>query len=283
MLKGLHHVGIAVRSADEALGFYRDALGLEVAEDRVLEQEGVRGVLLRVGGGEIELLEPLGTEGSVARFLNARGPGLHHICFETDDCARDLRAVSERGAVLIDRVPRQGLAGMIGFLHPKSNHGVLVELATPPFGRHPSNDPGESALGIAEIAVVVKDRDIAVATFSRHFEVREVEAAAERGLPVGARASCLGIGETRIALLEPAAKGGLAAGYAEAHGEGLLLLSLRIPGLSAVVHRLNALGFESRLSPGNVQAFVAPDVTGGVSLQLIEGLSSSHRIGEDQW
>ena len=131
MLKKIHHVGVVVRSADEALMFYRDTLGLPVTADRVIEDQGVRGVLLQVGGSEIELLEPTRDDTGVARYLESRGEGMHHICFETDDVAAELEAARQKGIELIDEKPRPGLAGMICFLHPKSNHGVLVEFAQP--------------------------------------------------------------------------------------------------------------------------------------------------------
>ncbi len=131
MIKKIHHVGVVVQSADEALKFYRDALGLDVTADRVIEDQGVRGVLLAIGGSEIELLEPTREDTGVARFLASRGEGMHHICFESDDVDAELEAARAKGIELIDQKPRPGLAGMICFLHPKSNHGVLVEFATP--------------------------------------------------------------------------------------------------------------------------------------------------------
>ncbi|HNM76893.1 MAG TPA: methylmalonyl-CoA epimerase [Tepidiformaceae bacterium] len=131
MLTKIHHVGVVVKSADEAMKFYRDALGLKVTADRVIEDQGVRGVLLEIGGSEIELLEPTRNDTGVARFLESRGEGMHHICFESDDVDVELDAARAKGIELIDQKPRLGLAGMICFLHPKSNHGVLVEFATP--------------------------------------------------------------------------------------------------------------------------------------------------------
>lgn len=131
MLKKIHHVGVVVKSADEAMKFYRDALGLEVTEDRVIEDQGVRGVLLKIGNSEIELLEPTRDDTGVAKFLATRGEGMHHICFESDDVQAELEGARAKGIQLIDEQPRLGLAGMICFLHPKANHGVLVEFATP--------------------------------------------------------------------------------------------------------------------------------------------------------
>jgi methylmalonyl-CoA epimerase len=131
MLNKIHHVGVVVKSADEAMKFYRDTLGLKVTADRVIEDQGVRGVLLEIGGSEIELLEPTRDDTGVAKFLASRGEGMHHICFESDDVDAELDGARQKGIELIDQKPRLGLAGMICFLHPKSNHGVLVEFATP--------------------------------------------------------------------------------------------------------------------------------------------------------
>jgi len=131
VLKKIHHVGIVVRDADESMKFYRDALGLEVTDDRVIEDQGVRGVLLAIGNSEVELLEPTRDDTGIARFLESRGEGMHHICFESDDVDAELEGARAKGIALIDEKPRLGLAGMICFLHPKSNHGVLIEYATP--------------------------------------------------------------------------------------------------------------------------------------------------------
>lgn len=131
MLKRIHHVGIVVRDLDEAYRFYRDALGLCVHKTAEVRDQGVKAALLTVGHSEIELLEPIDPNGTVARFLEKRGEGMHHVCFETDDVERELAAAKAKGIPLIDQKPRPGLAGMICFLHPKATAGVLVEYAQP--------------------------------------------------------------------------------------------------------------------------------------------------------
>ena len=131
MLSKIHHIGIVVRSLDEAYGFYRDALSLPVHKEAVIQEQGVRAALLTIGESEIELLEPISPDTGVARFLAHRGEGLHHLCFETDDIGRELETARRRGIRLIDQQARTGLAGKICFLHPKSSHGVLIEFAQP--------------------------------------------------------------------------------------------------------------------------------------------------------
>lgn len=131
MLRKIHHVGIVVRNLDDAFRFYRDTLGLPVHKTAVVEDQGVKAALLTIGNSEIELLEPINTNGGVAKFLERRGEGLHHICFETDDVAAELAAAKAKRIEVIDQAPRRGLAGMICFLHPRANHGVLIEYAQP--------------------------------------------------------------------------------------------------------------------------------------------------------
>ena len=130
MIRGIHHVAIAVRRLTDAYHLYRDLFGLPLVKEAAIVDQGVRAALLAAGESEIELLEPLDANGGVARFLARHGEGLHHVCFETEDVGAELTAAKDKGAELIDATPRPGLAGQIGFLHPRACAGVLVELAT---------------------------------------------------------------------------------------------------------------------------------------------------------
>jgi lactoylglutathione lyase/methylmalonyl-CoA/ethylmalonyl-CoA epimerase len=128
MIKKVDHIGVAVKSIDEALKIYRDALGLHV--DKVQEQpsDAVKIAFIPVGDSEVELLEPLGPEGPMSKFLESRGEGIHHICLEVDDIDRELANLAEKGVQLIDRQSRQGAVGRVAFIHPRSTRGVLLEL-----------------------------------------------------------------------------------------------------------------------------------------------------------
>ena len=124
----IHHTGIVVRSVEQAYGFYRDTLGLRLVKEAVMEDQGVRAALLDLGNSFLELLEPLDGETGIARFLEKRGEGLHHVCMEVDDIRASLAELKSQGVELIDEEPREGLTGTIAFLHPAALHGVLVEL-----------------------------------------------------------------------------------------------------------------------------------------------------------
>ncbi len=125
----LHHVAIAVPSLSDAIPFYRDVLGYAVNEPTALGDQGVRVAFATNGGSRVELLEPMGGDSGVARFVAERGrPTLHHVCFVVDHLTATLDRLAEAGVELVDRVPRRGAEGMVAFLHPRAADGVLVEL-----------------------------------------------------------------------------------------------------------------------------------------------------------
>lgn len=125
----VHHIAIAVRDLEEALAFYRDVLGLEMTERRQVPQEGVEIAFLPAGETEIELLQPLSEESGVARFLEKRGEGLHHICLAVPDIEAAMARLREAGVQVLSETPRVGADGTrYVFIHPKSAHGVLLEL-----------------------------------------------------------------------------------------------------------------------------------------------------------
>jgi methylmalonyl-CoA/ethylmalonyl-CoA epimerase len=130
-IEKLHHIAVAVTDIEAALGDYADVLGLPRSEVVYLESQQVKATLLQVGDCEIELIEPTDPEGGVAKFLERRGEGLHHICFQVPEIDAELKGLEEQGVSLIDKQSRPGLSGMVGFIHPRSTKGVLTELCTP--------------------------------------------------------------------------------------------------------------------------------------------------------
>ena len=125
----LDHIGIAVASIDDALAFYRDALGLEIARPEEVAAQGVRAHFIPAGEAALELLEATADDSPIARYVAKRGPGLHHITLRVDDIRAALAQLAARGVRLIDQSPRPGAHGsLVAFIHPSSAHGVLVEL-----------------------------------------------------------------------------------------------------------------------------------------------------------
>jgi methylmalonyl-CoA/ethylmalonyl-CoA epimerase len=128
----LEHVGIAVADLKEALAFYRDALGLEVALPEEVASQRVRAHFIDAGQASLELLEATADDSPIAKYVARRGPGLHHITLRVDDIAAALARLKACGVRLIDQAPRAGAHGaLVAFIHPASAHGVLVELTQP--------------------------------------------------------------------------------------------------------------------------------------------------------
>jgi methylmalonyl-CoA/ethylmalonyl-CoA epimerase len=136
-IKRLSHVSVAVTSIDDALRFYRDLLGLEVSEIQRLDDRQLKVAFVNIGDTELELIEPTSADNTVTRFLERRGPGLHHICLEVDDIQAAMDELSSRGAEFVDPEPKPGAVGQVAFLMPDIARGVLVELNQPdtPAGR----------------------------------------------------------------------------------------------------------------------------------------------------
>lgn len=132
MITRIDHLGIAVRSLDEAVSYYEKALGLTCEHREEVPSQKVRTAFFTVGDTHLELLEPTSPESPVAKFLEKNGEGVHHVAFATDNIGGQLRHAAGAGVKLIHETPFEGAAGkLVAFLHPKSTHGVLTELCAP--------------------------------------------------------------------------------------------------------------------------------------------------------
>lgn len=130
MVKKLDHVGIVVSNLDESLPIYENILGVMPVSVRAVPSQGVRAAFFEMGNGVVvELIEPLDAENPVARFLEKHGQGMHHICFEVDEVDEELKLMTEKGISPVEPQGRVDITGKIGFLHPKSTRGVLIEFA----------------------------------------------------------------------------------------------------------------------------------------------------------
>ncbi len=124
----VHHIGVAVPSIDEAMHFYGDKLGLSLVDSLEMPDRQLKVAMVKTGNTLIELLEPTDPDSTVARFLERRGPGLHHLCFGTPNIREHLRDLQDKGVELIDTEPRPGAHGEVAFLQPSAGLGVLIEL-----------------------------------------------------------------------------------------------------------------------------------------------------------
>lgn len=129
MLNKINHIGIAVKSLEETIPFYRDQLSMPFAGIEEVAEQKVRVAMLQIGESKIELLEPTSEDSPVAKFIEKNGPGIHHVAYEVSDIEAAIARMMGEGARMIDEKPRNGAHGArIAFVHPKSSHGVLTEL-----------------------------------------------------------------------------------------------------------------------------------------------------------
>jgi methylmalonyl-CoA/ethylmalonyl-CoA epimerase len=243
----IHHVGIVVERLALAYRFWRDTLGLPLVREAELPDQGVRAALLAAGESEVELLEPTRKDTGVARFLAQRGEGLHHLCFETPDVDGALLSLKERHVALLDERPRAGLAGRIGFLHPKACHGVLVELATPPHAAAAAPSP----VRLKRLVIGCANPQSTGRTYQDLFALPQV---AMNGGP----RSMLGWTGGGTLLMVPASEvGGL---------EGMVALSMVAPEIGALTRRLQEQAVAVLLGANEVT--VEPRSSNGVHLHI---------------
>ena len=128
MLKQIDHVGIVVNNIDESLKTYCDQLGFALLERVAIPEQMVEAAFLDAGNSTLELIAPTDATSGTARFLQNRGEGTHHVCFAVEDITAALAELRDQGLRLIDETPRQGVHGLVAFVHPKATHGVMIEL-----------------------------------------------------------------------------------------------------------------------------------------------------------
>jgi methylmalonyl-CoA/ethylmalonyl-CoA epimerase len=132
MFDRIDHVGVAVEDLDAAISLYETTMEMELAHRETVESQGVEAVLLDVGDGHVELLRPLGPDTAVGKFIERRGPGLHHVAYAVADIDAALASLTEAGIELIDSEARVGIRGSrVAFLHPRSTGSVLTEIVEP--------------------------------------------------------------------------------------------------------------------------------------------------------
>jgi methylmalonyl-CoA epimerase len=132
VLAAIDHVGVAVEDLEAALSLYTDSLGLPLVHRETVPEQGVEAALIDIGESHVELLQPLGPDTAVGKFLARRGPGLHHVAYRVADVEQTLAELTEAGLRLIDERPRRGIRGSrVAFIHPASTGGVLTEITEP--------------------------------------------------------------------------------------------------------------------------------------------------------
>jgi len=238
MFTRVHHVAIVVRDMEQALSVFREVVGIPVGKRATVADQGVHAALLPMADGEIELLEPADPAGGVARFLEKRGEGFHHLCFETPDITAALAQVKAAALPLIDQIPRPGLAGMIAFLHPKASHGVLIEMAQPlepPAHPEPPSN-GIRTMGFCTVYLAVKALLASAETYARNFQANV--SGVQDDARFGAKKVEIAIGTSRLTLLGSADARSPVGCFLADRGEGLFGVCLRVKDFWGAVRHL---------------------------------------------
>jgi len=136
MIKKIDHIAMAVKDLDQAAKFYQNTLGLPLSGIEVVAEQKTKVGFLKIGESNIELVQPAEPGSPLDKFLETRGPGIHHICLEVDDIEAEIKSLLDKGAVMIDQKPRLGAHhSKVAFIHPKSSNGILIELVELPKGQ----------------------------------------------------------------------------------------------------------------------------------------------------
>ena len=129
MIKRIDHIAIVVKDLDESVQLYEKILGMKPEKITTVQDQAVKSALYIIGdGSELELIQPIDSQSGVAKFLEKKGEGMHHVAFEVDDINQEIKSMLDKGVEVIDKQPRKGMAGTISFLHPKSTGSVLMEM-----------------------------------------------------------------------------------------------------------------------------------------------------------
>ena len=247
MVSNVHHVGIVVKSLTDAYRFWIDTMGLSMVREAVVEDQGVRAALLAAGASSIELLEPTRPDTGIARFLDRRGEGLHHLCFLTPSIEGDLERLQRKNVPLLDVTPREGLAGRIAFLSPQACDGVLVELATP------IRDEvlPETPVRFKRVVIGCRVPQESSAIYQDLFGLPEVE------VNGGPRAMLGWAGGATVLIVPAAEVGGMM---------GLVALSMVAPDMPPLIDRLERSGAAMLVGAGEIT--VEPRSSHGVHLHI---------------
>ncbi len=269
MIEKIHHVGVVVKDADKALEFFHDAMGLTVTADKTIDEQGVRGVLLAVGENEIELLQPTQLDTGVSRYLESKGETIHHICFQTNDIVSELARLESMDIELIDKTPREGLAGEIAFAHPKSANGVLVELAQVPPGAHASNEKGFDHLALTANDVEQAKMIWEKITLKKATNDIPVE---DRGMLI----TQVPVSQCVLEILSPLPSSNIFTDRLDAEGEGMVsMVAIEVDDIEKEIQRFRELGYKLPDAimgplPNSVVTTISAEQCYGLAIQLIE-------------
>jgi methylmalonyl-CoA epimerase len=272
MFQRIDHVGVAVRNLEEAARKFQELLGLTIADREEVEDQQLIAALIPTRDVRFELMQPTSPDSVIGRFLERRGEGIHHVCFEVDDIEAEIEALKGRDVQLIQGAPREGFVGLVEFIHPRAAVGVLVEIAQ--ISRRTSASTG---LRLGAVTIAARNASVAADVWRRNFAMSDglglsmpSEAgrgpSANRGEPVACSLiasldATNGEGRAVVEFAQPPDSETPLAQFIEARGEGVYSLTLKTPSLASIPHVAR--------TPDSV--VIAPDLLHGVRIALEQG------------
>ncbi|MBF8268249.1 MAG: methylmalonyl-CoA epimerase [Dehalococcoidia bacterium] len=242
MFLRIDHIGVAVRNLEEAADRLQKLLGLRLAEQERVEEQQLIAALIPTDDVRFELMQPTSPDSVVGRFLERRGEGIHHICFEVGDIVAEIGTLKGREVQLIQGAPRQGFVGLVEFIHPRAAAGVLVEMAQVSL-----RTPASTGLRLGAVSIATAKGDAAALLWKRNFGMVEQGHEARPGGPGDSfKATRLSTpnreGRAVVEFLEPAHPQSVIAEFIKARGEGVYSLTLVAQSLEAIPYRSQVPG-----------------------------------------
>ncbi len=235
MFKRIDHVGVAVKDLKAATDAFEQIFGLTVAAQEEIEDQGLIAALIPTSNVRFELMQPTNPESAVGRFIERRGEGIQHICFEVEDIRQEIATLQNRGVQLIQGAPREGFVGEVEFIHPRAAHGVLTEIA-----QVTRRTPIEHDLKVHHITIATSDRDQAIADWSKNFDLK-VNRMAERQ-SAGINTGWLDVGNAEVEFAQQTREEGPIASAIAQRGEGVYGVVLETSDATALAEHIKSQG-----------------------------------------
>jgi methylmalonyl-CoA/ethylmalonyl-CoA epimerase len=235
MFKRIDHIGIAVRDITAAADMFERAYGLTVAVQEEIEDQQLIAALVPTGNVRFELMQPTTPDSVIGRYLERRGEGIHHVCFEVDDIRAEIETLKGRDVQLIQGAPREGFVGEVEFIHPRSARGVLTEIAQ--VTRRTETD---TDLKLHHITIATSDRDEAADTWSKNFGLPVTRKSERANAPIAT--AWLDAGDAEVEFAQQTSETGPLAKAIESRGEGVYGIALETPDAPSLAEKVTAQG-----------------------------------------
>jgi methylmalonyl-CoA/ethylmalonyl-CoA epimerase len=235
MFKKIDHIGIAVNNIEEAASLFDKVFGLKIAKQEIIEDQDLIAALIPTNNVRFELMQPTKPDSVIGRFIEKKGQGIHHICFEVENIIEEIEALQNRDVNVIQGHPREGFVGDVEFIHPKSANGVLTEIAQVTL-----RTPVNIDLGVHHITIATKDRDAAVDNWINKFGLKLNKLAERQDAPI--ITGWLDAGNAEVEFAQQTSEDGPLAKSIASRGEGIYGIVLETSDAVALKNHIVSQG-----------------------------------------